>query len=99
MQIERQMQVDLEAYIHGAVIGTYTELHGETYIQPGMQTGMHAVRATHAGTDIYTYTSGRHLQSDRQADTASHTDLCTHIHSVRGRYRQRVHIQAATCRN
>ena len=99
MQIERQLQIDLEAGMHGAVICTCTELHGETYIQPGMQTGMHAARAIHALTDIYTYTSCRHLQSDRQADTASQTDLCTHIHSDTCRYRQRVHIQAATCRN
>ena len=93
------MHVYLEADIHGAVIGSYTEIQRETYIHPGMQTCMQSVRAIHAERDIYTYTSGRQLQSDRQADTSSHTDLCTHIHSDTCRYRQRVHIQAATCRN
>ena len=93
------MHVYLEADIHGAVIGSYTEIQIETYIHPGMQTCMQSVRAIHAETDIYTYTSGRQLQSDRQAGTFSHTDLCTHIHSATCRYRQRVHIHAATCRN
>ena len=73
MQIERQMQVDLEADTHGAVICTYREIQRETYIQACMQTGMPAVRATHAETDIDTYILGRHLQSVRQADTGRHS--------------------------
>ena len=99
MQIERQMQVDLEADMHGAVICAYRDIQRETYIQAGMQTCMQAVRAVHAETDIDTDISGRHLQSDRQAHTASQTDRCTQIHTYTGRYMQRVRLQAATRRN
>ena len=99
MQIERQMQVDLEADMHGAVICAYRDIQRETYIQAGMQTCMQAVRAIHAETDIDTDISGRHLQSDRQAHTASQTDICTQIHADTGRYMQRVPLQAATHRN
>ena len=93
------MQVDSEADIHGAVIGTDREIQRETYRQAGMQTGMQADRTIHADTDIDTDVSGRQLQSDRQANTASQTDICTQIHSATGRYRQIVHIQATRCRN
>ena len=99
MQIERQMQVELEADIHGAVIGADREAHRETYIHAGMHTCMQAVVAIHAETDIDTYISGRHLQSDRQAHTASQTAICTQLHSDTGRYRQIVPIQSATHRN
>ena len=64
-----------------------------------MQTGMHAGGAIHAETDIDTYISGRHLQSDRQAHTASQTAICTQLHSYTGRYRQRVPILSAIRRN
>ena len=93
------MQVDLEADMHGAVICAYRDIQRETYIQAGMQTCMQAVRAIHAETDIDTDISGRHLQSDRQAHTASQTDICTQIHADTGRYMQRVPLQAATRRN
>ena len=56
-----------------AVICTYREIQRETYIQAYMQTGMHAVRAMHAETDIDTDIHGRHLQSVRQADTGRHS--------------------------
>ena len=89
----------MEAYIYGAVMGTYREIQIETYMHAGMQTGTHADKAIHADTDIDTYIYGRQLQSDRQADTASQTDTCTQIHSETCRYWQRVHIQATRCRN
>ena len=64
-----------------------------------MQTGMQAVRAIHAETDIDTDSSGRHLQSDRQAHTASQRAIGTQIHTDACIYRQRVPIQAAARRN
>ena len=58
-----------------------------------MQTGMQAVRAIHAETCIDTYTSGRQLQSDRQADT----DSQTYMHPYTLRYRQIEAESAYTC--
>ena len=84
------MQVDLEAYIHGAVIGADREIARETYIQAGMQTGMHAGRAIHAETDIDTYISVMHLQSDRQA----HSQPDSYMHSYTLRYMQ-IHAESA----
>ena len=82
-----------------AVICTYREIQRETYMQAYMQTGMHAVRAMHAETDIETYISDMQLQSVRQAYTSSQTARCTHVHAYTGRYRQRGPMQAATCRH
>ena len=62
----------------------------ETYIQTGMHTCMHAVRAIHAETDIDTYISVRHLQSDRQA----HSQPDSYMHSDTLRYRQ-IHAESA----
>ena len=73
MQIERQMQVYLEADIHGSDMYIQRDTERETYIQAYMQTGMQAVRAMHAETDIDTDIHGRHLQSVRQADTGRHS--------------------------
>ena len=78
-------------------IQRYTER--ETYIHAGMHTCMQAVIAIHAETDIDTDISGRHLQSDRQAHTASQTDICTQIHADTCRNMQRVPLQAATRRH
>ena len=62
----------------------------ETYIQTGMHTCMHAVRSIHAETDIDTYISVMHLQSDRQAH--SQPDCCMHSDTLR--YMQ-IHAESA----
>ena len=62
----------------------------ETYIQTGMHTCMHAVRSIHAETDIDTYISVMHLQSDRQA----HSQPDSYMHSDTLRYRQ-IHAESA----